>query len=397
MEKVRIRASHQYDVCIGRGILGGLPGLLGESGPGGPGRGRLGSGPDGELAPPSPDPLLVVSDRAVARFYLGGVEAGLAKAGYSVRTAVFQGGERLKNERSLSSLLRIMAREGLTRDSIVLALGGGVVGDFAGFAASIFMRGCGFVQVPTTLLAQVDSSVGGKVGINLEQGKNLVGSFHHPLLVVCDTGTLATLPGREVVSGLAEVIKYGLIRDRVIFERIEETFHGWNLKGKGGRVTPASVKEAVLGDEDFLRFLIRRSVEIKGEVVGADERERSLRMVLNFGHTFGHAIEQITRYRRFLHGEAVFVGMKMAVGLSRLAGLLAPSDETRILALLDIFPIPLAGRIDAEALYAQMGRDKKMKGGAIHFVLLDGIGKAAIVPGVEKGKVIESITNTLAR
>jgi 3-dehydroquinate synthase len=377
METIRVRAAKPYDVRIGRGILGTLPDIL---------------FPAGSDAPA--EPLMIVTDGNVAPRYLEGLERGFDAAGHPAHAAVFSAGEPLKSGRALFALLSRMARAGLSRDSIVVALGGGVVGDFAGFAASVYMRGCGFVQAPTSLLAQVDSSVGGKVGVNLREGKNLVGSFHSPLCVVCDTATLGSLPDREMVSGLAEVVKYGLIRDASLFETLENAFRdapGGISRGGAGRMPPGGVRERLLGDGALLDSLVARSVRMKSEIVGEDERETGLRMILNFGHTFGHALEQLTGYRRYLHGEAVLVGMKMAVELSASAGTLPPADRERALAFLDLFRVPPLGRIDCDAMVSQMGRDKKKKAGEIRFVLLRGIGEAEIVAGVGESAVVESV------
>jgi 3-dehydroquinate synthase len=368
MERIRVHSERPYDVCIGRGILGKLPEFLGM---------RAAT-------------LMIVTDRNVASNYLAGLVHDAEAAGCAVHTAIFPPGESLKSERPLFSLLGGMARRGLARDSIVVALGGGVIGDFAGFAASVYMRGCGFVQVPTSLLAQVDSSVGGKVGINLREGKNLVGSFYSPLSVVCDTNTLKTLPDREIVSGLAEVVKYGLIRDASLFALLEDTFRNSPV-GKDGRLWPGAVKERLLEDDALLRTLVTGSVRIKSEIVGADEREGGLRMILNFGHTFGHALEQLTGYRRYLHGEAVLQGMKMAVGLSAASGRLQAAERERALRFLDLFRVPSAKAIDAGAILAQMGRDKKKRAGSLRFVLLRGIGEAEVTRDVESSAVIESV------
>jgi len=333
---------------------------------------------------------MIVTDRNVASHCLGGLVRETEAAGCRVHTAIFPPGESLKSGRPLFSLLGGMVRKGLSRDSIVVALGGGVIGDFAGFAASVYMRGCGFVQAPTSLLAQVDSSVGGKVGINLREGKNLVGSFYSPLSVVCDTDTLKTLPDRELVSGLAEVVKYGLIRDASLFALLENVFGSLPV-GQNGRLLAGAVKERLLRDDALLGALVTASVRIKSEVVGADERETGLRMILNFGHTFGHALEQLSGYRRYLHGEAVLQGMKMAVRLSAASGRLQAAEKERVLRFLDLFRVPSVKGLDADAFLAQMGRDKKKKAGSLRFVLLRGIGEADVTRDVDASAVIESV------
>jgi 3-dehydroquinate synthase len=381
METIRVQAARPYDVRIGRGILGRLPEFLGP----GAGDGSTGAGTG---APKTA--LMIVTDRNVAAKYLKRSAKEMQDAGYTVHTAIFPPGESLKSERPLFALLRLMVRKGLARDSIVIALGGGVIGDFAGFAASVYMRGCGLVQAPTSLLAQVDSSVGGKVGINLHEGKNLVGSFYGPLSVVCDTDTLKTLPDREFVSGLAEVVKCGLIRDATLFALLEKAFLNCPVE-KDGLLSPGSVKKRLLEDEALLGTLVTASVRIKSEVVGADERETGLRMVLNFGHTFGHALEQLTGYRRYLHGEAVFQGMRMAVELSAASGSLGAADKERALRFLDLFRVPSPGGIEAGAILEQMGRDKKKKAGSLRYVLLRGIGAAEVTRDVGESAVVASV------
>jgi 3-dehydroquinate synthase len=382
VERIRVRAAQPYDVCVGSGLLKKLPEFLGTP--------EKAAHPSAGLSGAPAAVLMIVTDRNVAPRYLGGIVRETEAAGHRVHTALFPPGESLKSERPLFSLLGDMVRKGLARDSIVIALGGGVIGDFAGFAASVYMRGCGFVQVPTSLLAQVDSSVGGKVGINLREGKNLVGSFYSPLSVVCDTDTLKTLPDREMVSGLAEVVKYGLIRDASLFAMLEGAFRNSPV-GKDGCISPRGVKERLLEDGSLLGSLVTGSVRIKSEVVGADERETGLRMILNFGHTFGHALEQLTGYRRYLHGEAVLLGMKMAAVLSAASGRLQAAEKERVLGFLDLFGVPSVKGIDADAALAQMGRDKKKKAGSLRFVLLRGIGAAEIAPGVDASAVIASV------
>jgi 3-dehydroquinate synthase len=391
MERIRVSAERPYDVLVGSGILKMLPEFL--DAPEKPAHPP--AGPSGVPA----SELMIVTDRNIALLYLEGLVRETEAAGHRVHTAVFPPGEPLKSERPLFSLLGSMVRRGLGRDAIVVALGGGVIGDFAGFAASVYMRGCGFIQVPTSLLAQVDSSVGGKVGINLREGKNLVGSFYSPLTVFCDTDTLKSLPDREMVSGLAEVVKYGLIRDASLFYTLEKAFADIPV-GSDGRLSPRGVKERLIEDGELLVSLVTGSVRIKSEVVGADEREAGLRMILNFGHTFGHALEQLTGYRRYLHGEAVLLGMKMAAELSAASGRLRNAEKERVLGFLDRFGVPSAKGVPADGMLEQMGRDKKKKAGSLRFVLLRGIGDAEITGGVEASAVVGSVkavTDRLAR
>ncbi len=352
---------------------------------------------------------LVVTDRNVARHYLKPVARSLKKGGFRVKHLVLPAGEGTKNKKQLFRLLNGMVKYGLTRDSIVAALGGGVIGDLAGFAASVYMRGCRLIQIPTTLLAQADSSIGGKTGINLPRGKNLVGSFHNPLFVASDLATLRTLPERELISGFAEVIKYGLIFHRPLFEKIERVVGREECPGFG---------DTLITDIDFLKEIITRSIKIKAEIVQADEQENDLRMILNFGHTFGHAVEQLTGYRRFLHGEAVLLGMEMATLLSVKKGMLGMSDAKRIHDLIAQF-YPISGKgsgskarypkgraterkkislrgLTAKAVYHQIGTDKKKRGGAVHYILLKKIGYALPETDLRKKSVLESIAETLA-
>jgi len=378
LEKIRINGAPPYDVHIGWGILNNAAELFKSE------------------AGASPEPLFIVTDRNVARFHLELLRGHLTRSGFEVRSAVLKAGERTKSSRSLFRLLASMVRHGLKRDSIVIGLGGGVIGDLAGFAASIYMRGCRYVQIPTTLLAQVDSSVGGKVGINLREGKNLAGSFYNPLFVLCDAALLKTLEEREMVSGLAEVVKYGLIADRDLFQQLAEALKECSPEGEN-KASARGIKERLLTSGELLIRLIRRSVEIKGMVVQQDERESGLRMILNFGHTFGHAVEQLFAYRRFLHGEAVILGMKIAVELSCTSGFIGEADRLRVLNLLDIFPLPNTAGLKPEKIFSQMGRDKKVRGGKLHYVVLKEIGKAEPVSDIKSEPVLESIERVLER
>jgi 3-dehydroquinate synthase len=297
----------------------------------------------------------LVSNDVVAPLYAARIETSLAAAGATVQRIVIPDGESHKTWLTLNSVFDALLASQADRRTVLVALGGGVVGDIAGFAAATYQRGVPFIQVPTTLLAQVDSSVGGKTGINHPLGKNMVGAFHQPLAVLADTDTLASLPEREFISGLAEVVKYGVIADAAFFAWLEAR------------------------DAASLARAIRRSCEIKARIVSQDERESGARALLNFGHTFGHAIETVSGYGTWLHGEAVAAGMVMAARLSvRLRGL-APADAERIEALilragLPVKPpaIPVPSWLDA------MGRDKKNESGRITLILLDALGSAAV-------------------
>jgi 3-dehydroquinate synthase len=274
---------------------------------------------------------------------------------------LFDDAESAKNLQSVELLTRKLVRAGADRGTVIVAVGGGVVGDVAGFVAASYLRGVALVQVPTTVVAQVDSAVGGKTGVNLPEGKNLVGAFYPPRLVLVDPEVLASLPEREFRGGLAEVIKYGVIADAKLFASLEKNF------------------DAILRrDRDGLRHVIERSIHIKADVVGKDERESGLREILNFGHTFGHALESVTRYKRYQHGEAVAWGMMCAAMLGHEQGVTAPEDVARIVSLVRrMGTLPAWPSASAKELVKAMRSDKKTRGGKLRFVLAKRIGQAA--------------------
>jgi 3-dehydroquinate synthase len=305
---------------------------------------------------------VVVSNVTVAPLYARRLQHVLAQRYPRQILIELPDGEAYKDWASLNLIFDRLLAEGCDRKTVLFALGGGVVGDMTGFAAACYMRGVPFVQVPTTLLAQVDSSVGGKTAINHPRGKNMIGAFYQPLRVVCDLDTLATLPPRELSAGLAEVIKYGPIADAHFLDWIE-----MNLDALLERDTAALV------------HAVRRSCEIKAAVVAQDERESGLRAILNFGHTFGHAIEAGLGYGEWLHGEAVGCGMVMAADLSVRLGLVAPKMFERVRALVERARLPTVGpALGAERYLELMSVDKKAEGGEIRFVVLEDIGKAAV-------------------
>lgn len=268
--------------------------------------------------------------------------------------------EPAKNLRTVEALHRSLIRAGADRRSLLIALGGGVVGDVAGFVAATFLRGVALVQVPTTLIAQVDSALGGKTGVNLPEGKNLVGAFYPPRRVLTDPHVLATLPERQFRGGLAEVIKYGIIADKKLFVYLENHFD-----------------KLLRRDSRSLEHIIPRSVEIKAQVVSRDERESGLREILNFGHTIGHALETVTRYRRYQHGEAVAWGMMAAALLGHEAGITPPDDASRIICLIRrVGPLPAWPQESSKTLITAMRADKKSRGGTLRFVLAPRVGKA---------------------
>jgi len=306
---------------------------------------------------------LVVSNETVAPLYLDAVRRCLP--GKDLHVAVLPDGEEHKTLASIAAVIDALVAARANRDTTVIALGGGVVGDIAGFAAACYMRGVAFIQVPTTLLAQVDSSVGGKTGVNHPGGKNLIGAFHQPRLVLIDTGTLSTLPDRELSAGLAEVIKHAAIADRDYLDWLE-------------RNVPALLAR----DAAALAHAIARSCEIKAAVVSADETEKGQRALLNFGHTFGHAIENSLGYGEWLHGEAVAAGMVMAAELSGIA----PAEQARLRRLLEAARLPVEPPpVGSAKLRKAMQLDKKAAGRRLRFVLLDELGSARLESDVDTG------------
>jgi 3-dehydroquinate synthase len=314
---------------------------------------------------------LVVTDGNVAPHYLARVRAALA--GKAVQALVLPPGEQEKTLARFTEVMAALAAMGASRDATVVALGGGVVGDLAGFAAACWMRGVRFVQLPTTLLAMVDSSVGGKTAVDLPQGKNLVGAFHQPAAVLADTATLDTLPDRELSAGLAEVVKYGAIADADFFAWLEDN------------------AEALMArNPDALAHAIATSCRHKAGIVARDETEQGERMLLNFGHTFGHAIETEQGYGGLLHGEAIAVGMVLAARLSADMGRAPWSDTARLAALLERFDLPVAlpPGLPGEALLGRMKLDKKAVSGRIRLILWSGLGQAEVVPDVPESEIL---------
>ncbi|WP_454007410.1 3-dehydroquinate synthase [Alcaligenes sp. Marseille-Q7550] len=315
-----------------------------------------------DSVPANATAVAIVTNPTVAALYLEPARRALEAAGKPVHVVELPDGEAYKNWESLNLIFDALLGRHLDRKALIVALGGGVIGDMAGFAAACFMRGVRFLQVPTTLLAQVDSSVGGKTAINHPLGKNMVGAFYQPIAVEVDTRVLKTLPAREISAGLAEVIKYGMIYDRDFFDWCEARIDGMRTL-----------------QEDDIVHAIRRSCEVKAEVVSQDERESGLRAILNFGHTFGHAIESGMGYGQWLHGEAVGCGMIMAAELSALACGLPAQDVARIRALVRASGCPTdPPHWPAERWLELMQVDKKNEGGQLRFVLLDRLGHAVV-------------------
>ena len=359
-----------YDIVIGRDVLQSL------------GRRVAALRPGARTA--------IVTDRTVAKHWLAQTEASLSEAGVASSRIVVDEGEGSKTYAGLAQVSEALIAARIERNDLVIALGGGVVGDLAGFAAAILRRGVDFVQVPTSLLAQVDSSVGGKTGINSPQGKNLLGAFHQPVLVVADTAVLDTLSPRQFRSGYAEVAKYGVLGDEAFFAWLEAN-HTDIFKGGTAR-----------------EHAIATSCRAKAAIVARDERENGERALLNLGHTFGHALEAATGFSdRLFHGEGVAVGMVLAAEFSARLGMMPESSAARVehhLAevglpthLQDIAGFAQEGLADADALMALMAQDKKVKRGRLTFILLEAVGRAVIANDVEPSRVREFLAERLAR
>ena len=317
--------------------------------------------------------VLIVTNTTVGPIYSAALTAALAPR--RCLEVSLPDGETHKTLANVSRLLDVLITNRFARDSCVVALGGGVVGDMAGFAAACYQRGIAFVQVPTTLLAQVDSSVGGKTGVNHPGGKNLIGAFHQPAAVFADTDALSTLPDRELRAGLAEVIKYGLIVDRGFFDWLE-----------------ANATRLLARDTDALTHAIRRSCEIKAEIVARDEREQGDRALLNLGHTFGHAIESATNYSTWLHGEAVGAGMLLAADMSQRLGWMSGADVERVERMLKHFGLRTDVReLAAGTLAEKMKIDKKVAAGRIRLVLLKAIGKSVVTGDYDDDALRETL------
>jgi len=319
---------------------------------------------------------IVVTNATVAAHWLATLRTSLVAAGLACDVILVPEGEAHKSWATLNDILTRLLELRAERNSLLVALGGGVVGDLAGFAAAIYQRGMPFMQVPTTLLAQVDSSVGGKTAVNHPLGKNMIGVFWQPRSVLVDIDCLSTLPDRELGAGLAEVIKYGAIRDRGFFDWLD-----------------LSIDSLLARDPASLEHAIVHSCRIKAEIVAADERETGERALLNFGHTFGHAIETATGYRTWLHGEAVATGMVLASRLSTLVGDLPREDAARIEALIARAKLPVAPpKLSLDRWLELMSHDKKIESGVMRFVLLEALGRAIVRAGVPR----ESLAAVLA-
>lgn len=348
-----------YPIHIGSGILNTLGSLLEGQG--------------------YSNKILLVSNPVVAGLYAGTVRESLQKSGFEVIYGEIGDGEIYKTLATAESLYELAFDGRLDRRSPVVALGGGVVGDIAGFVAATYLRGVPLVQVPTTLLAQVDSSVGGKVAVNHPRGKNIIGSFYQPRLVLADCDVLRTLPARQLRSGLAEVIKYGVIRDAKFFAWLED-----------------NMTELIVGNSEALAKAVRESCRIKARVVEEDEMEQGSRVILNFGHTIGHAVETLTGYNAFTHGEAVAIGMAAAARLAQLEGILTPAASRRIINLILAAGLPaeIPAGLDFDRVMDSMTHDKKVKEGRITFVLPEEIGRVCLRQNIPEDDIKEIVNSS---
>ena len=366
--KLRINLKeNSYDIIIEHGLLSELGALISK-----------------KFGKPK---TFIVTDSNIAAHWLKQTIESLTAQGMSPKVLEVPVGERTKSFINLEKIIDQLLESKVDRDSVLIALGGGVIGDLAGFAGAVTLRGIKVIQVPTTLLSQVDSSVGGKTGVNVRQGKNLVGSFHQPSLVAIDTKVLQTLPSRQLFAGYAEVLKYGLIKDRSFFDWLE-------LNGK----------KVLEGDKLAQQFAIFTSCRIKAEIVEADEKEKNLRAILNFGHTFGHALEAEAGYDgNLLHGEAVSIGMVLAIELSKNLGYLSGQDAGRAVEYIRNIGLPtninsIEGSTSwhPDGIIQHMQHDKKVSNGQLRFVLIKGIGEAYLTANVERNDIYRVIEKSLS-
>ena len=335
MRKIHINASRDYDILIGRNLLPDTGSYL--------------------RSVCQPKRVCVISDDIVFSLYGATVAKSLEEAGFEVSQFIFPNGEPSKTLSTVSQIFDFLTEKHFTRSDLLVALGGGVVGDLAGFAAACYLRGIKFIQIPTTFLAQIDSSVGGKTGVDIPGGKNLVGAFWQPSLVLCDINTLSTLPQETFADGTAEAVKYGLIYDEHLFDLFRQHLL-----------------------EEHLFDVVYRCIEIKKEVVEQDEYDTGLRMILNFGHTLGHAIEKSYHYTGITHGHAVAVGMALICDACAAQGLIKPEDAAAVRATLESYGLPVSVPLDTKTLCGMCGSDKKMDGDTLNLIVLDRVGKASV-------------------
>ncbi len=357
MRKVQIKLKHlNYPIYIGSGIISEMGKLLNSTN--------------------KNEKIVIVTDKIVARKYLNSLKNNLNKYGFNnILTIEIGIGEKEKSLSRADSIYTDLIKNKVSRNSVIMSLGGGVVGDLSGFVASTYLRGVKFAQIPTTLLAQVDSAIGGKVGVNHNLGKNLIGSFYHPQFVLCDTEFLKSLPKREIICGLAEIIKYGIIKDKKIFNFIEINLND------------------ILAQKINLDEIIYSSVKIKSQVVEKDERENNLRAILNCGHTIGHALEKCGNYKYWKHGEAILLGLAGEAFIAKELKMLAENEFKVITSLIKKIPIPKISKLKIKnnSLLEVMSRDKKVKDSKIRFALPLAVGKVSMPFGVEVEQIIKSL------
>lgn len=333
MRTIKVQTGRPYDIIIERGLIKDCGKYIKEVS--------------------QAQKVVVVTDSNVNKYYAQNVITSLTACGYAVKLHIFPAGEESKRLSTIADMYNTFADFHMSRKDLVVALGGGVTGDMAGFAAATYMRGIEFVQIPTSLLAQVDSSVGGKTGVDIEQGKNLVGAFWQPSLVIIDPDTLNTLPDRYINDGMAEVIKYGCIKDKELFETLESN-----------------------NAMDMIEDIIATCVSIKRDIVNEDERESGVRMLLNFGHTLGHSLEKIYNFSKLSHGEAVAIGMVMITKASQKAGITPDGTAERITALCTKYHLPIEDSASLKEIAEVCSSDKKSSGGSVNLVLLKEIGSS---------------------
>lgn len=356
MQKVRVALGERsYDICIGHDLLPSISEYIHTF--------------------PLGKKVAIITNPKLKQLYGGNIEQQCKEKGCRPVVIELPSGERYKSLKSVSRIYDALIKEKFERGSSIIALGGGVIGDIAGFVAATYLRGIPYIQVPTSLVAQVDSSVGGKTGVNHRLGKNLIGAFYQPSLVWIDVGTLKSLPRRELIAGMAEVVKYGVIADSQFFSFIEENY-----------------KKALSLDREVLIHVVERSCEIKAKIVSEDEREKGLRAILNFGHTIGHAIETVTSYKRYKHGEAVSIGMVCAARTAFFMGICPQETYLRIEGLCRLLGLPVSiPRMEFSILWDILQRDKKVINGKVRFILPLRLGEVNIIEDVGREILHEAV------
>ncbi len=357
---INVNISNEYKVVIGNGILDFLCDYLKDN-------------------YKNKKDIVIISDSNVYKLYADKMINMLKQCGISCKTFYFEAGEERKNIKTLNKIYDFLIENSAERTTPIIAMGGGVTGDLAGMAASTYMRGVPLIHIPTSLLAMVDSSVGGKTGIDHKSGKNLIGTFYQPDVVITDVDFIDTLPDREFISSIAEIIKYGIIADKGLFEYLMENY-----------------KNILKRDKQYILEIVKRSVKNKVNIIEKDERELSIRVILNFGHTFGHALENVTNYKEYLHGEAVSIGMAVAARLSLDSKLCSEGEYRDIIKLIELYKLPskVPGVLSETELFNAMKSDKKVKNRSICYVLTKGVGKTIIRCDLADEKIMDAINES---